>query len=84
MCLYVFERERKKRELRSGLRFVGSLGAGSCLFGLGSTQGGRVPTAPDGAGLSLANILSSDSGDRLNWERLARVSASHKSCINPV
>lgn len=79
MCL----RERKKRELRSGLRFAGSLGAGSCLFGLGSAQGGRVPMAPDEAGLSLANILSSDSGDRLYWERRARVSASHKSCINP-
>lgn len=82
LYVYVFicvEREKKSRELRSGLRFAGSLGAGSCLFGLGSTQGGHVPTAPDDAGLFLANILSSDSGDRLNWERLANGSASHKA-----
>lgn len=34
------EREGEKREQRSGLRFVGSLGAGPDLFGLGSFQGG--------------------------------------------
>lgn len=75
LCLCVFEGERKntERELRSGLRFVGSLGEGLCLFGLGSAQEAASLGPQTTLGLTFANILSSCSGDMLNWERLARV-----------
>lgn len=55
MCLCVFEGEKQhtERELRSGLRFVGSLGAGLCLFGLGSAQGAASLGPQTTAGSSL-------------------------------
>lgn len=76
MCFYVFEGEKKKTIARTE-KWVEVCGKPWCrpvFVWLGLRSRGCFSRAPDNIGLALANILSSVSGDRLNWEKkIARV-----------
>lgn len=76
MCLCVFEGEEKKKTIAGTEKWVEVCGKPWCrpvFVWLELCSRGRFSQAPDNVGLTSANILSSCSGDRLNWERLARV-----------
>lgn len=79
MCL----RERERTGTEKWVEVCGKPWCRLVFVWLGLHSRGRVPTAPDDSGLSLANILSSDSGDRLNWERLAPSSCEPQKLYQP-
>lgn len=74
LCLCVFEGERENTAgTEKWVEVCGKPWCSPVFVCLGLCSRGASLGAPDNVGLTLANILSSCSGDRLNWERLAGV-----------
>lgn len=80
ICVYVCLRERKN-PIAGTEKWVEVCGkpCRTVFVWLGLRSRGCFSEAPDNVGLTFANILSSCSGDRLNWGRLARVFVSYET-----
>ena len=83
MCVSVcVSEEEKKKPIAGTEKWVEVCGKPWCrpvFVWLGLCSRGCFSRAPNNVGLRFANILSSCSGDMLNWERLARGCVSYEA-----